>query len=69
MVRRLLAVAFLLALAPAAHAEECTLATKQQPEINLHAYRGVAVFSLIGRGPGGRPTVVLRQCGATCGRR
>ena len=39
------AVLIALIAAPAAGAEERTLATKQD-QINLHAYRGVAIFSL-----------------------
>jgi len=97
---RLMLVLALVALAApaAARADEHVLAREQQ-EVNIHSYRGVAIFSLksgsaytlvastaggapqplnvpaqsqpfdadIGRGPGGKPTVVLRVCdGVSC---
>src|SRR5690242_9124900 len=42
---RLMALALALVFAPAAHAEERTLATHQD-QVDIHAYRGVAIFSL-----------------------
>lgn len=88
-----------LATPTAARAEERVLAPKQE-NVNIHAYRGIAIFSVrdgsaytlvastaggapqpvnvpaqstpfdadIGRGPNGKPTIVLRVChGASCG--
>jgi hypothetical protein len=94
-----LVIVFVLAAPAAARADERVLAPRQQ-EVNIHAYRGIGVFSLfdgsaytlvasigggvpqplnvaaqsrpfdadIGRGPDGRPTVVMRVCdGGGCG--